>query len=161
MIIFLFLLFDKHIQENKLINAYVLDRLSLVINDTGSANNRSSDAFDQHYSEFLSSDSVLVGRGLSAVSELQLGVSVYQILIYEYGVIGFFLRCLMYFLILYVKSKNFLLLFLLSLPFLIVFSLSIYQRPAALSVWMLIIFIGAILHLKQDLNCNPSKNKRA
>lgn len=161
MIIFLFLLFDKHIQENKLINAYVLDRLSLVINDTGSANNRSSDAFNQHYSEFLSSDSVLVGRGLSAVRELQLGVSVYNILIYEYGVIGFFLICLMYFLILYVKSKNFLLLFLLSLPFLIVFSLSIYQRPAALSVWMLIIFIGAILHLKQELNCNPSKNKRA
>lgn len=149
--LFPFLVLGSHyygdLKSNPLLERYVFDRFEKGLNDPGSVDNRASDCFKDKFSFFIENGNLVLGNGASAHANTMCDVSSYLSIIYNHGLLGLFLIVMLYIAIFISLNVRTRVLFSL-MPFFLVFVMNIYQRPEVLSLWMILIFIGAVLHSK-------------
>lgn len=106
-------------------------------------NNRTTVAFDNEYNQFLhgSGYAVMFGNGWDSytLNPNMSGSYSYKCLIYDFGIIGFFIYLLPFvaYAVAHRIDKR-------CLPFILIFGVSIFQRPYILTVQYLTIFITAL-----------------
>lgn len=135
-IFLLIMIFQMPIFQEK-----VLERLSIsnLIN-----NNRTSQEFDNIYSNFLQSSNIFLGLGNMNPIFDKVDASSYKVLIFNFGVIGFLLIVGWYIFWSISYSKYNKQALVLSFMFL----LSIYQRPWIIYLYCIVILFGGIEYLK-------------
>jgi hypothetical protein len=78
---------------NNLLHNLIVIRMEINDNGELAGNNRTTDDFQRHFNDFLSSNDLLIGRG---DEEIPTGNSGYQVFIYRYGIIGVLLTLILY-----------------------------------------------------------------
>jgi len=154
-IVVLFGLFNKQVKQNELVYRYIIERLS----DPSHIDNRTSQCFEENFSQMLLSNSAILGKGQNAAQKLNCDVSSWKTIVYNHGILGFGLIVIFYtsiFLHLLNKSskKRILDFFFI----LLIFILAMYQRPGFNTIWYFTLFYGAFL-LKINANNNLLSNK--
>ncbi|ENM3814821.1 hypothetical protein [Vibrio paracholerae] len=140
--------FFNSLQNNPIINKYVVERFSKGIDNPSSINNRASDCFIDEFDVFIKGGNVIFGNGASAHVNTGCDVSSYLTIIYNHGFIGLAIIILLYLMMLFCCNVNVKRVHIF-LPFIIMFSMSVYQRPVVLSFWMILIFLGGVYFYKQ------------
>ncbi len=131
-------------------NEVIINLQNRFINENGQfdfINNRETSQFDRGFKQFENAD-ILVklfgfGRGSSVLNPYINGSSSYRCSIYDYGYIGFGLMIVFYLLMIAFSGKLNYVKFILIL----VFFISVYQRPAIMTPFYLIIFVGGLNNL--------------
>lgn len=139
----LFILFSTYLEDNYLIQRYVLNRIT----NLGSGlivDNRTTQSFDYEFEQFFHRglNTILFGEGVGSRSDNMnlLGSSSIKLVIYDSGIIGFSALILLFIvLVLCHKSKQ-------AVIFLVIFIASMYQRPSVLNYAYILIFMGSILN---------------
>lgn len=129
-------------------NIEVLDRfiLSRIAVEDGevSGDNRTNPAFDYEWEKLLNTTDVILGKGQGQHTIFGKGVSSWKTLVYNGGLVGFFLYLLIFISIYLtlVKSghKKF------AIVFFLVFLMTIYHRPRIQYIYFLIILYGGLLY---------------
>ena len=136
------------IKENQILKRYVIERAVNIIYDFESVDNRVSESFENYYTEFLESDSVMNGMGNNAHKFLNCNVSSYKQLIYNRGMVGFSLMFLFYvvFTVFVIDRKH----YKFALPFIIVSLAVVYQRPDISRAWFVIVYFYGLIEAKKS-----------
>lgn len=121
--------------------------------------NRTSDSFDQEFSNFVEKGGypLYMGNGKGSVSSNAVMSSSfsYKCLLYDYGIIGSILYLLVFFVTAFyfkIKRRN--------IPFLLVFLASIYQRPYVFNLQYYTIFVTALSFLENEMTDFEVRTKR-
>lgn len=121
-------------RENEIISSLVFDRFEIYKNGGG----RTTDFFNNVYSEFIKTPDLIWGEGTEKTSKLlmQTGASSYKSVIYEYGLIGLFLYLLLwgYHAISNLCNKNNIVIFCF------LFGAVFYQRPSLFEPYYYFLF---------------------
>jgi len=143
------------LNNNEYVNNYLIDRLQ-IINGKLSGDNRTTEIWDIQYKKYLQSNKIYFGAGDSSYKKYQdlygYDVASYQLLVYKYGVIGFFIFLIFFLMIFYHKNNK-----SISLIAFIAFLMAIYQRPWEFEYYYSIIFLSGIVHLK-NIKGNTNNN---
>src|SRR5690606_7280944 len=127
----------------ELFDRFILSRIA-VEDGQLSGDNRTSAVFDSEWTRFINTPDVIWGKGQSQHTVFGEGVSSWKTLVYNGGVIGFFLYLSIFVAIFFtlVKSGNKKFAFI----FFLVFLMTIYHRPRIQYVYFLIILYGGLLY---------------
>lgn len=128
----------------ELFERFILSRLNME-NGNISGDNRTSAAFDKKWESLLGKSTVIigVGKGQHIVGSVDGGVSSWKSLVYNSGIIGFILYCLIFISIYHSINNNH---NKYSILFLLVFLLTIYHRPNIHNIYYLLILIGGLMN---------------
>jgi len=134
----MFFIFNREILDR-----FIFDRL-YVDDGNIAGDNRTSAVFDHEWSKLLGTSEVIFGKGKGQHTVFGEGVSSWKTLVYNGGIIGFFLYLLIFmsifFMLVKTGHKKFALIFFL------VFLMTIYHRPRIQYVYFLIILYGGLLY---------------
>ncbi|NHB96448.1 hypothetical protein [Photorhabdus stackebrandtii] len=139
-----------------LIQYYVFDRFSLILNGFDKVDNRISLCFQNYFSDFLNHKDTFWGLGYNAYTLTDCDVSSYITLIYDFGFFGFFLILIFYSLLSFSISNNFIKkdIFIRWLPMILVYLANIYQRPTVFDPWSIVILCGGLIYSIKDSRIN-------
>lgn len=142
-------------------NFDVLDRFifeRIVVQDGDVAgDNRTTPIFDQEWEKFLNTASVIWGKGQGQHTIFGNGISSWKTLVYNGGLIGFFLYILVFVSVYLVLVKNGNKRF--AVVFFLVFLMTIYHRPRIQYVYFLIILYGGLLYNELEFRYLKMLNK--
>jgi len=157
-IIPMFLTFFFLTKDALVFNNLIWDRLTIE-NGQWKGDNRSSASLDANYTNFLSSDDVLWGKGINYLTQSgEIGSSSYKELVINYGIIFMIILCLsfFYFAYSYIKYLKYF------IYFMFLFLGMLYQRPYIFDPAYFFIFVASIVQLRQiSLNKISEQNEPA
>jgi hypothetical protein len=132
--------------NNYFINKYIQERI--FVEDEIIMSNRANETFDYGFDSFINGDSryVLFGHGdkMASKNPYISGSYHYKMLIYDYGILGFFL-IIAWLIVASIKMNKFNKECLLML---LLFLISIYQRPYVLTFDYILLLFGGYANLK-------------
>ena len=154
----LFLL--SQMPKETLVYRYTISRLEIK-NGKLMADNRTSSYFDQEYNRYVRTTKIFTGAEKKTIDQLTRGLSSYKLVIYEYGIVVFFI--LVYIVLrakyffenrqnrVFLDNKNILIL---------LFLMSIYQRPNVINLPFLIVLYGGLAnHVIIKKECERKLNE--
>jgi hypothetical protein len=154
----MFLTFFFLTKDALVFNNLIWDRLTIE-NGQWKGDNRSSASLDANYTNFLSSDDVLWGKGINYLTQSgEIGSSSYKELVINYGIIFMIILCLsfFYFAYSYIKYLKYF------IYFMFLFLGMLYQRPYIFDPAYFFIFVASIVQLRQiSLNKISEQNEPA
>lgn len=133
----------------------VLQRFE-VKNGTLVGDNRTTEEFDNAFSDFILTDSVWMGNQERLDESDVHGSASWKALIWDYGIIGTILTILFFVLLLQSKKIRF---SDQSFAFTLLFIASVYQRPHVFEPSFILLYIGGLIYISQEIysgKCLPT-----